>query len=91
MHAEERVTNDGRHIIRVTFQREGEETDLPVIVATYHVLTPDDFSILDGQHVIEFLASVDKDTLEPIPLTPQEKRRVLSVVTSKAAEHDPDW
>lgn len=91
MYAEQLVTPDGRSLIRVTFDREGDEPDLPTIMVSYHVYTPEDYTLAEGQHVIEFLAAVDKDSLEPVQLTAAEKRRVLAVVTSKASEHDPDW
>ena len=82
---------DGRRLLKVTFEREGPESDTPVIEVVWQLDFPLGFSIKESVPVLTWLSTTRTDTRKKIELTPEENTIVQRVATEKAAEAVENW
>ena len=83
--------SDGRRIVKAIFHLDPEDGSSPIVWVTYEKVIPDSYDIKRPQYLIELLASVREDTLEPVTLTPEMRKKLRDRVAVAAAEDDPDW
>ena len=84
-------SSDGRRIVKAIFHLDPEEASSPMVWVTYEKIIPDSYDIKKNQYLIELLASVREDTLEPVTLTPEMRKVLRERVAVAAAQDDPDW
>lgn len=83
--AEKTVSTEGRTLIVVRFEREGDDAATPVIETVYETVVPE--GLFEASSPILFLLSVTRqDTRETMKLTEEETRLVQAKAAHFAAK-----
>jgi hypothetical protein len=89
MRAKTEISNDGRQLVIVKFERDGIEADTPVVQITFRVFTPNSVAVQHTRILIP-LSIIRTDTHETIDLTDGEMECVLDVAAEEV-NSDGEW
>lgn len=84
--------HDGRRLIQVEVRVQGPDAEEPLILVTYEMFIPSDWSspTITTQGLVH-LSTVRMDTYEPYSLAQEQSREVLGAAMQAVADFDPDW
>lgn len=91
MQASIETSADGRHIIKITFQRQGPDSFCPWIEAVYHLYWPEDFSLSGEPFALLPLSCTRVDTRESAQLTLEETNAVLEKAVVQVKIKSQEW
>ena len=86
-----RATSDGRMVVSIRFRMKSESAGAPMVVQTFRLYTPEDFTVKSGTHALIPISCVREDTYEPISISQEDFESALESAVTTVADFDPDW